>query len=474
MIRGAGMNDQCGLEPAVEWHAGCKCGLHWLIWFVFGLTLLRGLRFPNLWSYTHSLFSWEMGFSKRALWGELVRRTGWPWLASYPAFSMISFLLIALIVVLLGRILLHLHHRHGLLGLGGGLVFASSMSAVFLAHTVGYADHLGMLVALVALLIKRFEIRLIWLLITFPVVIMVHEAVAVLYFPLVWVACWVLAGRRLNGKKMVGLLLLLAVVVTTTVCVSRAQLTRNESLQMRSVIAVRLESVAGELRPDAFVPLYRPAASTLEKNRSMWQNEKRKWDFLNSLAVTLIPYLLMAGMAVWLLYRAQVSRIRTGLLVLASLSPLSLHLVAWDMHRWNSLLGVTGLMLLFVASQSKDCFYQHHRVAPQEGTGEGADLPETTNIIAEIRVGEGADPPESDETDHRVEECVDSRLEMSRLSQRARKLVLALCLVVVVLNFLSTIPLFDRYTVQSFPFEKHQQWLRGWIQGEEMWRIPTR
>lgn len=60
-------------EVQIIWMPKGRSAWLYLVMFVFVLCLLRGVRFPNLWGYTHFLFNYDFGFSKRALVGPCFR-----------------------------------------------------------------------------------------------------------------------------------------------------------------------------------------------------------------------------------------------------------------------------------------------------------------------------------------------------------------------------------------------------------------
>lgn len=68
------------------------------------------------------------------------------------------------------------------------LIFASSMSVVMLAHTIGYSDQIGFMVALITLQLHRFRYRYLSALLGGTVAILAHEAAFVVFFPLLFLA----------------------------------------------------------------------------------------------------------------------------------------------------------------------------------------------------------------------------------------------------------------------------------------------
>jgi hypothetical protein len=64
-----------GVRPA---RAPARTPLHIsiIVAGVFAVSLLKGLRMPNLWSATHMTFNYTQGFIRRGLFGQVLRAVG--------------------------------------------------------------------------------------------------------------------------------------------------------------------------------------------------------------------------------------------------------------------------------------------------------------------------------------------------------------------------------------------------------------
>jgi len=112
--------------------------------------------------------------------------------------------------------------------------------------------------------------------------------------------------------------------------------------------------------------------------------------------------LIFAWFSYQILVAAKTKPVIVGLALLAPLSPLLLHVFAWDMHRWNTLVVTSAFLILYVVYAAR---------------------------------GRHQEP------------------ELSRL-------LLPVLLFLICLNGMSEILLFDHYSVNQFPFVDQQQY---WI-----------
>ena len=156
---------------------------------VIGLfSVLRGLRFPNIWSYTHYLFNYDYGLVKRGLIGAIVSGTGIDALTSYRFFYVLSFAILLLCLVFLFRLALATIKSGGTTSAVVPLVFFSSMSVVYLSHTAGYFDQIGLLLTLLVLSVRSFSLRFLLGIAGTLFCLFVHEAFLVLFFPVIFLS----------------------------------------------------------------------------------------------------------------------------------------------------------------------------------------------------------------------------------------------------------------------------------------------
>jgi hypothetical protein len=367
-------------------------------------SVLRGLRSPNLWSATQFLFNYDFGFSKRGLVGTLLAQMGLPVLYTYELFFWCSFALFSANLLLLIALCARGARQQNWPLQCAAAAFFSSMGVVFLTHTVGYVDHLGLLVALAALAIRRFWPRLVFTAVFFSLTLLIHEAGFLIFGPFL---AFALLLEIPPGRPGVGgwCLLVLAVAVSAEALVlGSATLSQAATDGMYQSLQRYADY---PLRRDAFDVLIRDVSANMAITASKWHEP-----FFVTAAVTSVP-VVFPGIAfmLWLTHSALKFQGRGAALVVfayvASLSPLALHLFGWDGVRWNTL-AITTSFLVFLAVAT-----------------------------ATPRSSAQPTPP------------------ISRYP-----LLFPACVFLVLFNLGTSVTLFDGFEVQSFPFRNHVAYLR--------------
>lgn len=378
---------------------------YYVISAILFFSILRGIRFPGIWSYSHFLFNYDLGFIKRGLIGEITSQFNSPFLLSYHFFFIYSLVIFAINIILLSGLIRDFINSQNPILIGCAIVFASSLAIVFLAHSIGYFDHLGLLIALTTFKINGFYRKMLFLLLSMPVALLVHEAILIMFFPVIFMSLLLSIEKEERRKKMIlvgafsGILLILGFIIT------------NFTLEQPEVSAIytRLQAkIAHPLRQDAFMVLLRDANDNFQIMKNLWFDKKRFIGLAQSLLVTAPTFLMFIYFTILILQKAKVKFYLIMLSVLASLSPLLLNLWGWDMHRWNTLsVTISFLMLHVVYSTSKN---------------------------------------------------------QSITSSRS---IYAIFAFLIFLNGISSIPLFDGYHVKQFPFFEHQKYIIDLIQGHK-------
>ena len=109
------------------------------------------------------------------------------------------------------------------------------------------------------------------------------------------------------------------------------------------------------LRRDAFAVLERPASANIAYMEGQRATGAYRQRMRASLWVTAPTFLTFIAITIAVLRAAGRGGVALALSAAASLSAMSLHYVAADLHRWNSLAITTSFLMLFVACRaSKD------------------------------------------------------------------------------------------------------------------------
>jgi len=325
-------------------------------WTTIGLGAIafaKGIREPNSWSYTQAQLNYSVGFMRRGLFGAAL---GGPLgLNRYSHFAVFSTLLLA---VLFGALTLIVYKTRLAERTPPGeliAVYASSYSVSYLAHLNGYLDIPLALLCLAPLFLRSTGWRLAAATVCTTLGILIHEQFFFAFVPVL--IAGVLFGaatghtpaqKRLGWAGGIGLAVLslgLTGYLGRYCTISEAQAERlQRSIEIRT---------NGPLQPEVLKVLPRTPRQNTEIMKSVWARPT----FLPVQVEGLLlfgPTTAVLSWATFLLLRRWTPNAYRWLYVvalLATLSPLSLHLVGWDKNRWNELLCLNAFLLLLMVSR---------------------------------------------------------------------------------------------------------------------------
>jgi hypothetical protein len=375
--------------------------------FLLLISVLRGLRFPNAWSYSQFLFSYDGGFIKRALAGEIARAINGSTIVSYEAFFYFSASILLINLLLIALYVRDLALSKSIFLKCSSLIFASSSAVVMLSHTMGYAEHLGLLFTLIILRIPGFYRRLVLTGLAMPVLMLVHEAIFPIFFPVIFISLLLdLNFKKLDMYQALALAVVCILLSLLVFFISASVPQPDEARILFQNAQAAIDTL--NLREDAFLS----QSSTIQENfqtmRLLWDIELYWTEFFRVLQVTLpaIGFLVMSSIR--LLELQARGYCLMVLAALASLSPWILNLVASDFNRWFTL-SITTSFLVACTIASK--YQGRHEKTP------------------------------------------------------GYVIIPAVAIVVVFLNANSTILLFDGHTQRSFPFVEHVSYVMDVIRG---------
>jgi len=385
-----------------------------LIFGLFLYSILRGIRFPNMWSYSHFLFNYDFGFIKRGLIGEIIKQLNSPYLASYDSFLVFSFAIFCANIVLLFYFMNDSVNSQNPILICCSLIFASSLGVVFLSHTVGYSDQIGLLITLLTLKLSGFYKKSLFLFLAMPFALLIHEAIFITFFPVIFMALLLSIESEGQTKKILLLGAFSAILLIFVVFLSNHTLDETQAHEMYTGLQAER---AYPLREDAFNTLHRTSKDNFQVIESKWSTKKTTFlELANSLLVTAPSFIVFIYFTNVILKEAKVKYYIRLLSILASLSPLLLHFWGWDLHRWNTLTVTTSFIIQYI-----------------------------TNIKYKNQLAITSD------------------------------YIYALLAVVLFLNIGSTIPLLDGYIVKQYPFIEHQNYIIDLILRKETFPyIPSR
>ena len=305
------------------------------------LTALRGIRFPNLWSYSHFLFDYEFGFVRRGLIGSVLDLFDSAWLYSYGFFFIISMAISIANLVLLSLTFRELIGSRNVKWITLVFIYASSSGIVFLSHHMGYADQIGLLITLVFLRISGFRNKLLFITPALAIGMLIHEGIVVMFFPVIFMTLFFSMPKESQQYRyaFAGFTVFIMMMFFYT---SSSTLDESQSLAMIERASQLTET---PLREDAFALLHDTGSGSLADMLGKWANPNRVFFLLLSFLVilplsTIIQYIMLKTM------KEQSLAVRC-LCVLACFSPLTLHLVAWDTMRFTTLVLTTSYLMAY-------------------------------------------------------------------------------------------------------------------------------
>jgi hypothetical protein len=391
-------------KSAINFSFNSKSWLFFVIAILF-LSILRGIRSPNLWSYSHYLFNYDFGFVKRGFIGEIISRFDNPYFLSYEFFVFFSIGLFTINMIILCFLFKDFIKSQNPVLMGCSFVFSSSLAVVYLSNTIGYFDHIGLFIALVTLKICGFYKKLAFLLLSIPFALLIHEAILIIFFPVIFMSLLLNIKAKDRVRKLIILGLFSALSIIFLFFISNHTLQDVDVNHMYEDLQTRTDI---PLHWGAFFVLQRDSKENFGMMQHKWSGNMSRYKKLGmSLLVTAPIFLLFIYFSVLILKNSKAGFLIILLAVLASISPLLMHFFGWDMHRWNTLAVTTSFLLLHVVATERS---------------------ENSPII----------------TNHDL---------------------FLLFVFIVFMNGISMITLFDGYGVQQFPFFEHQTYIIDFISG---------
>ncbi|MBV1921600.1 MAG: hypothetical protein KUG73_13055, partial [Pseudomonadales bacterium] len=211
--------------------------------------------------------------------GAIVKTLDIPYFYTYDFFCLFSFTLFSVCVILLANLIKQsLRQKNTTINLCIYL-FCSSSAVVFLSHSVGYFDHIGLLATLTILNIPSFKHKLLFALPAVVFCLYTHEAALIIFFPVIFISL-LNASKNINNTIRLPLLIAFSVIcLSVTYVLSQATLSQSEA---RNAYETQQSSTAIKLRPDAYRVLHRHGADNIEIMKKKWLMPKRAVKFQKS------------------------------------------------------------------------------------------------------------------------------------------------------------------------------------------------
>jgi hypothetical protein len=327
---------------------------------LFAVSMMKGLRMPNLWSATHMTFNYSRGFIRRGLFGQVLSLVGSHRAYRYNVLALLAVILFVLAVAAMVRLVRRvLATDRGDLGqVAMILVFAASPGVVFLAHEIGYLDYVGLIVvplfiAWAARARSRWPIFYVATAIS-VVLALIHESMIIMFAPTMWLVmvAHVISRARAHAlsRRTVGLLVAHAVAAAAVALIASSAIGAlgTKSPARIHLLQASIQQFANfPLRGDGFEALYRPVRDNLMILMPWhWSNPANQRYLVTGLVVAFPGLAVLCTYALRLIARLALPRLLRALLAAlflgATLCPLALNLVGWDSARWNAICFVAG------------------------------------------------------------------------------------------------------------------------------------
>ena len=323
-----------------------------LLTFVLALSVLKGLRMPNRWSVTQYIFTYDFGYVKRGLFGEVLSHVLGSWTSKYFVLAAVALALFAAVVYLIARATIRLPDSQEHLAFG--LVFFASPAIAMITHLAGYLEQIAYLWILCLLLIPmRWRLQFAGAAAAAATLPFVHEASLMWAAPLTMLTVVVTSARdaprpAIRFRAMAVILVLFALGTAMTLWLG-SHTSRATAYALRED---RTKFFDIRPRQDAFETLVRPLHPLRIEMQQRWSERAAQIDMALSIA-TFAPAAILLGVIAIRRARAIADpgtrEVTLILVALTIVGPFLLHVIAWDRHRWNALTAFNaGMAALFL------------------------------------------------------------------------------------------------------------------------------
>jgi hypothetical protein len=310
---------------------------------VFANSVIRGIRVPNTWLATQFLLNYDFGFIRRGLLGAAFSLFHFKYQYHYSFFFLLSFSIFSLeallIISLLKNIIFTKTLHDGLIA----ILFCSSMAVVMLAQTVGFGEHIALVVVLISLRVKQFHWRLALTAALFPMCILIHETDFLMIFPVLIFRFWIdlVSDRNIHRVVLVALLCLGMGFLVVFVG-AEATTVKTSVLMMRKT----QEQADFQLVYGAYVSIVSQVGGNFAKQLSYLVDPSLWRDWSICAMVTLPTLAVMITESVNSLRRQGYKWMTCAAAIAAGIAPLLLNLLGTDYIRWNTF-AITASFLVF-------------------------------------------------------------------------------------------------------------------------------
>lgn len=301
------------------------------------IAVYKGLRIPNRWSATQAQIDYSLGIVKRGFFGAVFGHAFH--LNHYRNFAVLSFLLLAL---LLAATVLFVKASIDRSAWEVAAVFAGSYSVTMLASTIGYFDILLASLAILSLLMPTQTTRIAVALPLSVVAMLVHEIYLLVFLPILLLqfVLEAIAGSTARERRIGAASVVVLALLCGAISIRLAARPPMTELQLQEMIAHIGNNVDFLPRDDFYAVMIRSGHDNFSFMRSV-MFRLSWWRMLQLQGLLLFgPVFAFLGWVAFTLSRAQrkiSAPLLFAMLTVCACSPLLLHLIAWDVSRFDGL-----------------------------------------------------------------------------------------------------------------------------------------
>ncbi|MBF0474505.1 MAG: hypothetical protein HQK59_01530 [Deltaproteobacteria bacterium] len=324
--------------------------------FVLSLSILKGLRAPNLWAANHYVLNYSEGLIRRGLFGTIGLMLFGDVFYKYRTLFVIAFGIMALwlIYLLLQSYKVSAKNSPFQMCI---LVFFASPAMVFFVHEVGFFDQFGFLVTIGFIFhCRTLKHNLLAVIIGLSgsLLAFVHEGLVFIYLPVMLLALVCqgysdeTAAPPSRRYKILLLISCLPAIISLILLAGKGPIS---SSQLERLVAQIGPHIDFGIRLDIFHILQRSGGNDLLLMLHSWTRASSWVELLVDLLILSpsLTFLIYYGIIFVNSIKKKINKPAIKIaFIISSLSPLSLNLLGWDTHRWDALVVVTTYSSLLV------------------------------------------------------------------------------------------------------------------------------
>jgi hypothetical protein len=323
-------------------------GKEWAIavWGTLLLSTLKSMRLPNDFALAHYLITYDEGFVRRGLVGEILRLCGAPFFSSYEFISVLAAITLAANIWLLGRAAREFCGSSDLVSPLVAVAYTSSLGVVYLVHTIGYFDQFAVLFALILARLTRYRARLLLCTSLGTALLFVHEGTLVMFLPLECFSLLLVLSAEPSKRKweMLGVSLFAVVQVFATWFIGvHGVLTEASARRLQALAETRANFV---ICTPVFDILHNGSAGTFFEIAAYFRTLRYWVASVDSVIIVAPTLLVLVSASTMILRRNGQSRLFILGAIIAGCAPMALRFLAGDLHRWDAMAVTTSFLVL--------------------------------------------------------------------------------------------------------------------------------